>query len=911
MFVDHDIACIYTNIATVFVCWDPDIVPPKLAEAAHYQGGKEPVNFKPITDDDRLVYFARYTNASLGRVKNLYMDWARLRGPMSSQCQELNHLFSRCVDGNRIKVPQHLENPPKVHQPALGFILDILHSAAEDFIRSYQNSPAITNNLTDDTLELLLCRDEVSMSEFDLFKMTAKWCIKNDASLLDFLLYFDFTQMTDIEKAWVLNQIPMGCRAPSLVLNDLTRSNLISEAELCQFRLNLAGMRWKCLFDSSRDRLGRLFEVVGLAMERFHRKILVLRVDTRLTIIIFIPQKIKKYTESLVDNTVRLFAFPHSQGNETMHRRAVPTKMDYRLYFDDTGFQLYEKQRSNTWIFLTKPGVDDSTYRNVEDRGDRRRSKEATMEIGLNHDCIASFALNKFSSGLAKHVGRVNRDPVIAAEIYVITNRDIRALQVVDKWLDFIDTGEVLPLFENEAREYNLPSIAEVDWTAEPQHIRQIAKETNLSWFNLQHSGDEYRSVFEWLLCKDQKALLRRIYSNILTVKGSSVQGKLNPTALRTMISFLDRAPFLAVTLVDVGPWDSLPASLSSVLVENSAKLLEAFVFNANKMESLVIEPFKYLLAQIPHVSKPSFSGLVETISLVVSEPEIALDLLVGALEPNSSRVLTGRPLVVRYFVNNLIGIAIEHIDEANESQTVRRDLLDLFHDRKTGLIGSQLRVDATSLPRLAAKDHVRLIAASLPKNSLLVTPYAMDALVEKVESGRVLFRCLHPVPLFLEDCSWKLIHCGSFVTSQTMFEALTRFIEGTELSHNICESLLCAPGIPFEKVSDLGKVHSELNQCQSQAVNIALKSNLTCLWGPPGTGKTHTIVIMIEELLAANSEYRMLVTAPTHNAVDNAMRKFLTSRRSKARRIGDGDLAIRVSTDVSLHTDLFKPSTS
>ncbi|KAL8743211.1 MAG: hypothetical protein Q9190_004414 [Brigantiaea leucoxantha] len=40
-----------------------------------------------------------------------------------------------------------------------------------------------------------------------------------------------------------------------------------------------------------------------------------------------------------------------------------------------------------------------------------------------------------------------------------------------------------------------------------------------------------------------------------------------------------------------------------------------------------------------------------------------------------------------------------------------------------------------------------------------------------------------------------------------------------------------------------------------------------------------------------------MLVIAPTHNAVDNAMRKFLTSRRSKA-RIGDGDLAIRVSTD-------------
>jgi regulator of nonsense transcripts 1 len=57
-------------------------VPPNASEPAEYPAGREPIKFQQITDDDRLVYFAKYTNASLGRVKNLYLDWARVKGPM-------------------------------------------------------------------------------------------------------------------------------------------------------------------------------------------------------------------------------------------------------------------------------------------------------------------------------------------------------------------------------------------------------------------------------------------------------------------------------------------------------------------------------------------------------------------------------------------------------------------------------------------------------------------------------------------------------------------------------------------------------------------------------------------------------------------------------------------------------------
>ncbi|KAL9615082.1 MAG: hypothetical protein Q9167_000505 [Letrouitia subvulpina] len=880
-----------------FVCWDPDVIPPKVAEAAHYQGGKEPVNFKPITDDDRLVYFARYTNASLGRVKNLYMDWARLNGPMCSQCQELNHLFSRCVDGNRIKVPPHLESPPKDSAQSKVFILDKLHTAAKESIQSKKDSEHVSHDMTFDALSMLLSRDNVAMSEFEMVKITARWCKSNDARLTDFLHHFDFTQLTDEERAFVINQVPANNYMPSLAMNDLMHSNLISNEELNHFKLDLHGMRWRCMFDSTRDRLGRLFDVAGEALESFHRKLLVLRVDTRLTIAIYVPRKIEKRTDSVVDDNVRLFAFPHSQGTESMHRRAVPTKIGYRLYYDDTGFQLYEKHRANTWIFLAKPGMDDSSYRGLQNRGDRRRSKEATLEIGLNHDWIASFALNKFSGGLAKHVGRVNRDPIAAAEIYVISNRDVRSLQVLDKWLELIDTDEVLPLFEKDEREYGIPTLVDVNWDSEPGHIRDIAKNGKLLWFESARATEEYLFVFEWLLRRNQNSLLRRIFGHILTSYKDQAHQTIDTRALYVMVDFLTRAPFLVISFVEIGNWQSLPNTVSTILIENLDRLLQAVILNASSMDNLIIEPFKCILAQIPHMSFQALGDLVKTISLVVRSSETALDLLMGALELESSRILTARPLIVEYFIKNLTGIAMEHIDEAGGSQVTRKDHLTLKLGPKAGQVHGNLRIDTIAEVRVAAKDHVRLTAATLPTNSLSTTPYSMDALIERLDTALAVFRCLHPIPSFLEDCSWTMTRCGSFVTTETMFEALTYLAVEQQTSCGIYEYLLCLPGDYSYPTSTERIICPELNQCQNQAVNAALTCTFTCLWGPPGTGKTHTVAVMLEQLLKLDKKCRILVTAPTHNAVDNAMRKFLVNRQTK-QESSDG-LALRVSTDL------------
>lgn len=97
--------------------------------------GSRPGAFRPITHQDRLEYFARYSSVSLGRVKNLYLDWAKLKGPMSPECQQLNRLFSQCVDGNRIKIPVILEDPPKKNPDMDDFILDVLHRASSSRIQ--------------------------------------------------------------------------------------------------------------------------------------------------------------------------------------------------------------------------------------------------------------------------------------------------------------------------------------------------------------------------------------------------------------------------------------------------------------------------------------------------------------------------------------------------------------------------------------------------------------------------------------------------------------------------------------------------------------------------------------------------------------------------------------------------------
>jgi hypothetical protein len=335
---------------------------------------------------------------------------------MSAQCQELNRLFSQCVDGNRIKIPDKLRTAPKPLPDAPPFILDFLHDDAKEWVRRL----AVTQieDLTGydfDAIQLLFSREDVAISEFECVKLAYTWCLKNNTSFDSLMHLFDFNILTADQKAWVLAHLPPSATATGLVQNALCSSGILQPSELQQFHLDYPGIKWKRTYDSSIDRLATFHDALATNLELFQRTLIVFQPDERLSLAIYIPNKIERSQDCVIDNTGRLFAFPHSQGPQRQARLSLPTKMQYQLYCDGNVFQLFEKQRRFSWIFIARPGNNDEEYHNVPNRGDRRRKKQDVVDRGKQAEVIASIALDKFSRRLQTHIGRVNRSPITAA----------------------------------------------------------------------------------------------------------------------------------------------------------------------------------------------------------------------------------------------------------------------------------------------------------------------------------------------------------------------------------------------------------------------------------------------------------------------------------------------------------------
>ena len=339
---------------------------------------------------------------------------------MSPECQQLNRLFSQCVDGNRIRVPPTLEDPAEPPAEGEPFVLDVLHNAAKEKIVEAAKIDGEYGDYPIEALDVLLCNDHIAASEFELIQLTLRWCDKHNREFQNFVHNFDYSKLSDEEQAWLLNRLPPSPTTPSLVRNGLLQSQLVRPEELRQFRLDHSSLHWRPVFDSSTDRMARFFHVACQSLELFHKKLIILRVDERLTVMVYIPQKIQKASEVQVDATVRVFALPTSQEEKSPKYCVVPTKVNYRLYCDESGFQLYESKRANTWIFLTRGAMDESSYRNVQGGGDRRRTKQQSLEQGVNFDCRASIALQKINKGIQTHVGRLNRAGVLGAVSFVV-----------------------------------------------------------------------------------------------------------------------------------------------------------------------------------------------------------------------------------------------------------------------------------------------------------------------------------------------------------------------------------------------------------------------------------------------------------------------------------------------------------
>ena len=907
----------------VFVTWDSDIIPSTVAEPALYPSGKELITFGEVTGDSRAEYFARYTSGSLGKVKNLYMKWARLGNAMSPECQQLNRLFSQCVDGNHIRIPENLqifkklEDPPEPKSSIAPFILDSLHEAC---MRQIQRTATLKPEMQDDVsiVDLLLTRDKMAISEFELLGLLVRWCDRHSVDIMTYTHAVDFSALTDEQQVWFLARLPPSSTTPSLVRNGLLQSDIISPQESRRFGLAHPHLRWKPVFRSNVDRMSRFLPVVCRSLESFHKKLIVLHINERLSIAVYIPHKIIRASEVTVDNAVRVMVFPHTQGPQSANYRVMPTKINYRLYCDEQMFQLYQQKKGNTWIFLRSPKGDDALYRALPSVGDKRRVRDRTVQQQINFDCKASVALDKIGQDIQKHIGRVQGEGVLGGvsasmiveasyanrrkEVYVISNRDVAAMRVLDQWLHYVDTQEVLPLYEILESDYTTSKLAMLDWDRYSEIVRSICRDNDLSSLRQLSSIAQLQEILDLLKEHDEKRRLRDVFSQALLLAEDPTSALYSGSVVSTLLRYLQDTAYLTSTLIQSRSWSRNKAAMEHELIDSAPAIAKRLILLCNELSGFVIQPLSILLNELKMLSTDSLVDLVELIALTVRSPELSLDLLLGVLEPEMSRLLVGRPLFTQQLTSTLFGIALDHIDEAAASSKPQPESIRLtVDDYKDGhtIVKSILRVDSSMTISLKTGDHVRFTVTTVPQNDPFAKPFSMDALVLSVEPGTATFRCLHEPPPYLARCAWQIVLCGSFVNSKTMFDSARTFYIEREACCDIYASVLGLPDvdqIELENVKLRAVRDPSLNASQNGALTAAMGHSLTLIWGPPGTGKTHTIIVILSQLLEQLPQSRILVTAPTHNAVDNILGRFVNTKSAQEA----GTTAVRVSTQVS-----------
>jgi hypothetical protein len=136
---------------------------------------------------------------------------------------------------------------------------------------------------------------------------------------------------------------------------------------------------------------------------------------------------------------------------------------------------------------------------------------------------------------------------------------------------------------------------------------------------------------------------------------------------------------------------------------------------------------------------------------------------------------------------------------------------------------------------------------------------------IERVADERVTFTADLPI-----DASAA---CALVVAPWFLYERLLQALDGIRAAP--LAMTLFGKQTPARVATDLTRDHGALNASQRAAVQLCADSELAFVWGPPGTGKTVTLVHVIDELLARGE--RILIVSTTNAAIDQLLAKLAT----------------------------------
>jgi superfamily I DNA and/or RNA helicase len=112
---------------------------------------------------------------------------------------------------------------------------------------------------------------------------------------------------------------------------------------------------------------------------------------------------------------------------------------------------------------------------------------------------------------------------------------------------------------------------------------------------------------------------------------------------------------------------------------------------------------------------------------------------------------------------------------------------------------------------------------------------------------------------------------CALIIAPWFLYDRLVQALDGIAAPE--LALTLFGKGEVVRAATALVREHGELNASQRAAVQLCAESNVAFVWGPPGTGKTATLVHIIDELLARGE--RILLASTTNAAIDQVLAKL------------------------------------
>ncbi|KAF9556779.1 RNA-directed RNA polymerase [Agrocybe pediades] len=881
-----------------FVCWDNDLIPTRISESYDYPGNKE-FNKKEITRIDLGQHFASYTASGVAKVSSLFAKWARSSplGALCVECQELNALHSSSVDGANIKIPDKLATPP---EPIAGskYILDLLEEAADQFSAKFAESASRRAEITsldkhnaELVLSQLLQSNHNSVSEFELFNLAYRFCRKHDLDIRPYLAHIDFSALTVTEKKTLSTTLSLSDVDCPEIWNSLVRSDVLTPRDL--YQRNLAQpFALHRLYNSRTSGMNTFFEYLRMATQDYVRKILIVQTDERFSVGIFMRGKIPWDEDPAVKHSNRdndalnvvVCSFMPKSGSDVAQLFSCPA--GYRLHCGENRLQLYDRHIGDTFIFINRSGA-------------------------------VSIALGKISGTVQRQVGRVNKLRSQTVELHVVSNRiNFSTCGLISN----VSTEEKIRRFQRTPSPYRINDLQDVDWDDEStQGLKNIFYRDipgiPLTSIRLKHDKTSMASALsrkmlpeidqamEFALKYHAEHELYLIFEN--TINNSS------SFSSEFTIHWIGRYPALTFSLLKSYPPEDgqLPPDLepfSHIIVRN-------IIRSANETRIASLVALEKLEKSIGLLSLQHYMELLNLAACSIRAQNLIQEILL-VLSDSRLKHCPESP-ITSYGHKYALGVTFDRAEEAadecpcNEDGRPRKKMrvapshakLKFGPDYlKTGEVLVTIRLDARTNVRLHS--HVRLQAASKPENRWIDAPI-MDGLVVQSGKGEMKVHLQHPAPPEMEEMDWNLYDAGSTATSNAMMDALQRLLlDGEEscLFHGLITGSTASADIDNSEIASmdeatLAHLSSTLNESQIRAVASWRNGPLSLIWGPPG--KTTVMVQILLDIIKSHDKVpKILMTASTHNAVDNVLERFIAINEQEG--LLREEEILRVATD-------------